>query len=147
MLTLGNLFLALLRLGTLSPASCSDGISEAMDNAKSVLSRRTAVVQARIKKEIPARLRVWNNDLDEIREDGRIDASFSNQVRNRVILELLTQEDRFAEPVIATNIDALDSILRKMTCPGDFLWDERLKMIFNPQRFWFLYIKNCGALS
>ncbi len=144
MLTLGNLFLSMRRLESLSPGSFAGGISDAINSIKNILARRSAVVQARIKKEIPARLRVWENLLEEIHDDAQIDASYGTLVRNRVILELLTQEDRFTEPATENQIAALDATLRSLTYPGDFLWDEKLKMIFEPLQFWYLYVMNRG---
>lgn len=147
MLTIGNLFLTIHRLDGLNPTSLSDTMIAALEDVKKALSRRPSAVRVKIKKEIPARLRVWENLMEEIREEGRIDATYSNEVRNRVILELLFEEAQFKEPDIDSRLIALDELLGALTQPGHFLWDERIQALFEPNQYWFLYLQNRGAKS
>lgn len=147
MLTVGNLLLATRRLEGLNPASLSDTMIKALDVVKKTLARRPSAVREKIRKEIQARMRVWQSLLEEIRDEGRIDASFSNEVRNRVILELLFEEEHTLEPELESRLFALDEILGALSQPGRFLWDENIQAIFEPNQFWFLYLQNRGAKS
>jgi hypothetical protein len=58
-------------------------------------------------------------------------------VRNRVLLELLAGE----ASGLSGHLSNFDSLLKKLTVSGDFVWDSSLESAFPKGKFWFLYVK------
>ena len=89
-------------------------------------------------RELDARLRLWHNYLNDYRaKPEEYAADYKNEVRLRVMLELLVDEvgETPAELI------ALDELLRIKIISGEFLWDGNLQSQFPEDKFWFLYGK------
>jgi hypothetical protein len=83
-------------------------------------------------------LRVWENAVKDYREEG-LDLSYTAQVVNRTILHLLENEAYSLPPSFEAHLQTLDAELRTLLIPGDFVWDEALKVVFPDTDYWFLY--------
>jgi hypothetical protein len=93
-------------------------------------------------QEFEVRLRNWGIYLGELHEEqGKKSAQYRNEVKNRVILQLLLN---FAGKNIENQskgiLTGLDLRLRGYSNPGDFLWDRGLEKVFPRDEFWFLAI-------
>ena len=87
-----------------------------------------------------ARLNLWQNFLNEYREDpdGFHDA-YGYEVSRRVELDLLApfaeERSEAEENLLAT----MDSVLKSSLEPGGFVWEADLAEGFPRQRYWYLY--------
>jgi hypothetical protein len=132
-LTLGNLLLAEKSLQANGQLAAEDA-RQINDYKK---EWRTAW-EKKAEKEFNSRLRLWGQYLDELGENpGRHGAHYRSDVRNRVLLELLASE----APGLSGHLSNFDSLLKKLTVSGDFVWDSLLESTFPKGKFWFLYVK------
>jgi hypothetical protein len=142
-LTLGNVLLAMKRLSGLSEVVAEhEKIQEALDSIDHVRLRWRSIWMARIRQEIPQRLRLWSNYLDGLIQDRYLaHQEYPWNVRWRAILALVEQEIGGLDPQTGQNLIVLDERLRVISLPGPFVWEEGLARIFEPANFWFLYVK------
>lgn len=132
-LTLGNLLLAEKSLQASGQLPAEDARQIAVHKKE----WRTAW-EKKAEKEFNSRLRLWSQYLAELGENpGRHGAHYRSDVRNRVLLELLAGE----APGLSGHLTSLDSLLKKVTVSGDFVWDSSLGSGFPKTKFWFLYVK------
>ena len=142
-LTLGNLLLSLRRLQAASfPADQAaelQSLSGQIDGVKAQWRSRWGV---KVRQEIPNRVMLWKNYLDEWGEAPKAKAGdYPYNVRLRVILELLLAE---ADNLLVKEKDLLRSLdmrLKGKSSQGEFIWDEDLAGEFPADRFWFLYLQ------
>lgn len=132
-MTLGNLLLAEKSLD-------ASGQLQA-DDAKQIAAHkkewRTAW-EKKAEKEFNSRLRQWGQYLAELGENpSRHAAHYRSDVRNRVLLELLAAE----APGLSHHLASLDTVLKRLTMSGDFVWDSELESEFSKGKFWFLYVR------
>ena len=141
-LTLGNLLVTITRL---QAAQWNDADTKKLENLlediEAVRRRWKAGWNRKAEQEIPARLNLWQNSLREwadTREHTLV--GYRHQVRWRVILHLLLTDDgsRYHEEGI---LAGLDSRLRMISTPGDFLWEPEIEQGFSKQTYWYLYLK------
>jgi len=133
-LTPGNLLLAMKRLqaGVQLNAIIEDKIHQA-------IQKNRAVWLNKVEQEFAARLRMWQNELDEFSREVGPDKAYHYQIRQRVILRLLELEMTVTKPTDTKILDLLDEILRKITVPSPFLWEQKVSDGFPPDEWWFLY--------
>jgi hypothetical protein len=141
-LSIGNLAFAQARLSALKMA----------DGQQSELSRLTEQIQVvrsewlsnwRLKagREFNARLHLWQHFMDDLREDrGQHSPFIGREIRNRVLLQLLSENEAEVSTSDEKLLEVLDQILRGMTRPGPFAWETEISAGFPPDRFWFLYV-------
>nr|BAL56945.1 hypothetical protein HGMM_F45G04C18 [uncultured Chloroflexota bacterium] len=133
-LTIGQLLLTRLRLsarGLLSPADESRWTS--------VRQRWRAAWEKKASHEFNSRLNLWKNYLEDYFESpSNYAADYPGEVRQRVILELLTQEISAPLPQAAM-LTVLDERLRTVLIPGPFVWEEELGAVFPKETWWYLY--------
>jgi hypothetical protein len=135
-LTLGNLLLAEKSLQAAGQLPAEDA-RQIADHKK---DWRTAW-EKKAEKEFNSRLRLWSQYLAELGDHpGRHGSHYRTDVRNRVLLELLAAE----APGLSSHLTNLDSLLKKLTVSGDFVWDSDLESEFPKRKFWFLYVKVKG---
>lgn len=143
-LTPGNLALTLLRLscGPLSSrqagalADLSQRVQAVRDDWRANWERKSA-------KEFSSRLNLWQQYLRELRGDPRGHAAyFANEVTQRAVLHLLRAETL---NVISAHeeeqLAMLDGLLRGLSQPGPFVWEESLQKAFPQPDYWFLYVR------
>jgi hypothetical protein len=132
-MTLGNLLLAEKNLqasGNL-PAEAGRKISASKKEGRTAWEKKA-------EKEFNSRLRLWAQYLSELGESpSRHAAHYRSDVRNRVLLELLAGE----APSLSGQLSNFDSLLKKLTVNGDFVWDFSLESAYSKAKFWFLYVK------
>jgi len=99
--------------------------------------------QERLQREIKARLDSLKWFLDDCladRQRCRVDFPFEMRNRQRVEEALKRLDNQLPEELQHT-LQKIDSRLRQIATPSDFLWDERWKSIFPPQPYWYLYLR------
>jgi hypothetical protein len=132
-MTLGNLLLAEKNLQAAGQLSAADA-KQLSDDKK---EWRTAW-EKKAEKEFNSRLRLWGQYLSELGENpSRHAAHYRSDVRNRVLLELLASE----ASNLSGQLSNFDSLLKKLTVSGDFVWDSSLESAYAKGKFWFLYVK------
>jgi hypothetical protein len=103
-----------------------------------------AIWQRKIELEIPYRINIWKNILQDYLDEG-LDSSYSTQVGNRVMLTLLINEVDLLKPSIDSHLDEMDDKLRSLVDDGDFVWDPVLEPGFSKVDYWYLYINRKGG--
>lgn len=139
-LTPGNLLFSRLRIGM----NADDQVGSALQSIISTVENRRSAWEKKIRKEIPLRLNQWRNLVEELTRDGSLDASYSYNIRVRVILELITTELEYASPDVDQRLDELDCVLMNLSQPGRFIWDEELEKYLPQDRYPYLYVKECA---
>jgi len=141
-MTIGNLLLSEHRLATLA---AENGLSSAEEREFLDMQRRFEVVRSKwqvaweekAKKEYHTRFNQWMRTIEEIKGDRYQNAPYyRNEVRVRVLLELLTDQI----PVQARyNLNPFDSTLKRMFKPGEFIWEKEIAPGFLEDKYWYLY--------
>ena len=105
-----------------------------------ILSAWHAAWEKKVVQDFHARLQIWGNFLDELRDksDSHLDR-YPYEVTRRVQLELLREEAiRMPEPDLRL-LELLDRKLMGMFKPGDFIWEPVFEAVFPKPRFWYLF--------
>lgn len=136
-LTPGNLLFSRLRIGV----NADEQVDCALQNITCMVKNRRSAWEKKISKEIPLRLNQWRNLVEEFHRIGGLDASYSYNIRVRVILDLITTELEHAYLDVDRKLDELDGILMNLSQPGRFIWDEELEKYFPQDRYSYLYVK------
>lgn len=91
-------------------------------------------------QDFSSRLVLWRNFLGDYRKVPDDQAPFyAYEVRTRVILQLLEPE---AVGIPAAELDmrtGLDTLLRAILVPGEFIWEAALEAGFPKADYWYLY--------
>lgn len=91
-------------------------------------------------REILSRLNQWRNYLMEYRQNPERQADFYPQeVRWRVMAELLEKEVDQLSEAEEEMLNGLDNIVRGVLEPGEFVWSAEVQSSFPPSPFWYLY--------
>lgn len=90
--------------------------------------------------EFQARLRLWRDFLEELRDNpsGNFDR-YPYEVNRRVLLELLKQQVAKLPPEDQEMLSGLDRILRAVFKENEFIWEKKLQPGFPKSTFWYLY--------
>lgn len=140
-LTPGNLLLSLRRLKAYpwkaEQITTLNALSDCID---SIRERWRHHWQEKIKREIPMRLSVWENYLNEAVEHGVSAAEYKYQVRSRVILSLLQNEGIVWNATEISRLKVMDEFLATLILPGSFIWEAELENGFPRAEFPFLYV-------
>jgi len=136
-LTPGNLLFSRLRIGV----NADDQVDSALQRITSMVKDRRSAWEKKISKEIPLRLNQWRNLVEEFHRNGGLDASYSYNIRVRVILELITTELEHDFLDVDRKLDELDSVVMNLSQPGRFIWDEELEKYLPRDRYPYLYVK------
>jgi hypothetical protein len=129
-LSLGSYLLTRARLAA-DPQGRAEPLNQQADR---VLARWAATAERKAALELPVRVRLWQNYLEE--RQGR----YATEVAQRAIVALLLQ--RF--PVLGETPEArlvagLDAALRGHSTAGEFVWEAAVQPAFPEDAFWFLY--------
>lgn len=96
--------------------------------------------ERKAQRESGERLNLWANFLSDLQDrPDRTAGEYPQEVRNRVMLDLLLAEANLHRPAEAARLDALDGLLRQLSQPGPFVWPAELEAGFPESRFWYLY--------
>jgi hypothetical protein len=136
-LTPGNLLLCLIRLKAFSQIETPQDVL-IFEKIQAVLLRWRVNWEKKMEREFEARYSLWQNYLASAEKDGVL-VGYANQVKVRVILDLLQQDFSPVPEGWAQRVMALDVRLRRFVIAGKFVWEETLQSSFPPQTFWYLY--------
>lgn len=79
------------------------------------------------------------DDCDEDRRQCRTQYPF--EIRNRQRIAEMVKALGDKQPAdIQAEIAALDSRLREIIAPADFVWDSRVKDVYPRDEYWYLYV-------
>lgn len=112
-LTPGNLLISKLRVGV----NADEQVDSALQRITSLINNRRSAWEKKIGKEIPLRLNQWKNLVEELTRNGRLDASYSYNIRVRVILDLITTELEHAYLDVDRKLGELDCMLMNLSQP------------------------------
>ncbi len=116
-------------------------LRSALNEITEVRQRWNSAWKKRIGQEIPQRLRLWSNYMDElIQSRNQAGKQYSWSVRWRVMLTLLEAELLDPVPKAGQRLKILDDQLRSISQPGPFVWEQWLEGAFPRSDFWFLYV-------
>ncbi len=87
-------------------------------------------------REIQARLRQWEAYLQEPTERAPY---YRYKVRERVIVQLLSEDLGDIPAAVASRVAQADHLLRQAFVPGPFVWESHLQPLFPEEAYWFLY--------
>lgn len=146
-LTLGGYLLREYRLKALAgllPAGQQAQISAAVTQFNQVLADRVVRFEKKAHHELEARLRQWEETLKDM-DRGTFDRSsnYSTAVETRAIIQALL--DRLAMPPFraeqrpAQHLSLLDTRLRNIWVPGEFVWPEAWEGAYPRGEYWWLY--------
>jgi len=142
-LTLGNLIIsqAILEEKTLSPYQ-SKRKKLLRVSIKDVRSRWSVAWERKARREFSSRLRQWQHFINELRQepDKFIDY-FGNEVRLRVLLDLLGSDIEPVGEQSELQLKEMDKFLQKVWIQDNFLWEKVLAGKFNRTRYWYLWGK------
>ncbi|MBC8509909.1 MAG: hypothetical protein ISR58_07220 [Anaerolineales bacterium] len=142
-LTLGGLLLALKRSRsrTLS-AKNQSRLGHFQSQLETLHTKWRVAWEKKATKEYRSRLRQWANYLNDLQGDADEYADYYGQeVRLRVMLELLADD---AREILADDVNILTSLDQRLLnrfVQDSFIWDEELSEGFSKERFWFLWGK------
>ena len=126
----------------LSPAEQArlDAVKTLADTT--ITSLRTRFLE-RLQREIKARLDSLKWFLDDCQVDSqRCRVEFPFEMRNRQrIEEALKMLDNQLPETLQSYLNQIDTRLRQVGRPTNFIWDERWESIFPPQPYWYLYLR------
>lgn len=111
--------------------------------ADATISSLRTRFQERLQREIKARLDSLKWFLDDCPADPqrcRIEFPFEMRHRQRVEEALKQLNYQLPEPLQHT-LHQIDTRLRQVAMPAEFLWDERWKIIFPAHPYWYLYLR------
>lgn len=139
-LSIGTLLLSLRRIKVILNQSEDVELERYINEIDQIQSKRLSAWSRKIDLEIPYRLRLWENWLEEFLEEGTLNPSYRAQIRERVVLELLMMESQTVRSEYVQVLEHGDQSLRKISKPGSFIWNLELIQAFDNQSFWFLYV-------
>ncbi len=93
-------------------------------------------------REIRSRLTSLSWYLDDCQDNLRqCRVQYPFEIRNRERIEhLLEALGEAVSPELRRAVAEVDSRIRALTEPGEFVWDERIRAIYPRDRFWYLYV-------
>jgi hypothetical protein len=90
--------------------------------------------------DFQARLRLWRDFLDDLREKPEAHSDrYRYEITRRVQQQLLQTQQIQLEAEQITMLSILDKRLRTILKPGLFIWETDLEVGFPPDEFWYLY--------
>ncbi len=140
-LTLGGLLLAVARLGPRAESPQQRAQTESLIARLGALRTKWRVAwEEKSAWEFRSRLRQWGQYIHETQGDlPEHGVYYAQEVRLRVLMELLLKATGQPEPAGLQMLAMLDTILRGWLIVGDFLWGEDLRAGFPRETYWYLW--------
>lgn len=144
-MTLGNMLLAQARLRAYPlPLNQQGQYEQVKIKIEAIHSRWRTAWGHKAGHSFHSRLYMWRDFLAEYRENPLAHADrYPIEVRLRVLLQLLRLEAEGIASGDVALLNRLDSFIKKVLIPGDFIWEKQVVSGFPKEQFWFLY----GVLS
>lgn len=134
------LSLKLLKGFELEDPEISKSIFETREKIHELIKDWRANWGKKVDKEINARLRQWQQILNDLHDKSSFSQSyFAENIRIRLILDLLMDEMPGETGTYLSSLKNLDQVLRMNTRSSDFVWSEKLKIAFPKTEYWYLY--------
>jgi hypothetical protein len=146
-LTLGGLLLRLYRLSRLGDVLAAEQqtvVKDAQLNFEAERSQWAVHYEEKLRRELSARLDALARYLGECREDiGACASEYPVQAEKRTIIKHLVDEANAHDALpddLRERVPALDQQLKRHFQEGSFvIADDRLKPVYPPRKFWWLY--------
>jgi hypothetical protein len=101
---------------------------------------RRVAWERKAQRELLSRLRQWQIYSSELLADPEQHLSFyTNEVKIRVMIELLIQEVGPLEKETLNMLETSDGLLRMIFHAGEFIWEDVLAPGFPPNPYWYLW--------
>lgn len=99
--------------------------------------------QKKISKELPVRIRQWNQFINDLHADSKFpNPPMNNQIQIRLMIGLLIDEiDEIEGEQNLQQLSILDQKYKYATVENGFIWESELREIFPPEKYWYLYRK------
>lgn len=144
--TLGGLLFRLHMLDVLAKSVSPDQwqrVAQTRESADQLLRQWAVQTEQKAVREINARLRTWENFIEEAEEDPpRHNVEYASQVENRVIIEHLRGlAEQALDSTLREHIATVDRRLDRISTSGDFVWNDDLRPAFPSEHYDWLYRK------
>jgi hypothetical protein len=143
-LSIGNLILAKTRLKAFPDVVAKPEVQNAIVLIENLYLSWRANWARKAMKEFPERLHLWKTYLYDVGdgfETGTVDFRFyQQQVRLRVMLELLKDESQDIAAKDVDQLSSLDALLNAHNHPGAFIWEKEIEHAFPRDRYSFLFV-------
>jgi hypothetical protein len=139
-LTLGTLLLAKERLAAYSatPHEEVEGL-KAIDELDRLISKWRVAWEKKAGHGFSMRLRMWSDFINDYQTSPQDNADrYHYEVRVRVMLDLLLPEGKTPQAEVDL-LRTMDTYLRAVLVPGDFIWEAELQNGFPRETYWYLY--------
>ena len=142
-LTLGNLLLSQtrLRVKNLQPEESQEcrileeSISQIHDKWQTAWERK-------LRWEYRSRLRQWQHYINDLFQEPESNiAYYSNEVRLRLLLDLIKADMRSEEGINLDTLNLLDAELQSVFHQDQFIWERELISGFDSEKYWYLWGK------
>jgi hypothetical protein len=112
-------------------------LDEQLDDVR---SRWQVAWEKKATAEFHARLNLWRDYLEEYRNNPSANLDrYDYEVQRRVMLQLL-RPDASGVPLSEDSLlNGLDTMLRAVFVPGDFIWDKEMTAGFPRDAYWYLH--------
>ena len=109
-----------------------------------IYNRNRLKVGAKAQQELTARVRQWDNDLEELLQDDFPSmAYYKTDVEVRTIIAILfdklQQESVQISAAVSSRLDRLDKQLEKRWQSGKFIWPVEWAAAYPQHAYWWLY--------
>lgn len=136
-LSAGGILLAHKRLVS---ANLGETIVEDWKNIEDIRANWKVAWMNKCRSEFKMRLRLWGDFILGMAPDkNEPSTAFKHQVRNRVIMQLFTDNLPEMSAEFSESLARKDKILTKFSVENDFIWEDEVKEGFPPDTFWYLY--------
>lgn len=96
--------------------------------------------EEKAEQEYQYRLRQWSRYIDDLQgAKAQSAGSFKNDIRVRVLLELLQSQLKDEGRQAIDELNALDLRFHQLMKAADFVWPLEIKGAFATEDYWFLY--------
>lgn len=139
--TLGSLLLAKERsqVTAQSPAEKAQ-LAGKLNELEAIRSKWRSAWGLKATAEFRSRLKLWSDYLSEYRDEPEAhDDRYAYEISRRVMLELLRPDTIDLPSADEELLTVVDNMLRAVLAPGEFLWEEPLRMAFPEETYWYLY--------
>ncbi len=107
------------------------------------INKWSANWQKKVARELPVRIRQWNQLITDLRVDSDFSQpQMNNQLQIRLMIGLLLDELTAMErEKFLPLTENLDNRYKNLTVGNGFVWNNELIEIFPSDKFWYLYRK------
>lgn len=139
--TLGNLLLSLKRLqGAEKSPRQTQEYQSIQQQVQQMRSQWRVHWEEKAKEEFAARMGRWQNFVLELKGNAPPSSyEYAYNVRNRVILTLLSEEPGVVGGMENAALNSTDASLRSRFDSGRFVWEPELQALFPQDEYWYLY--------